>query len=93
MTLFIDGTQVARTKVERQIPLRTGTECFDVGLDSRSPVCPDYEDRGQFPFTGTIDSVTFDFGDFDEPTDGPAQARDQDGLTSGSHPGLYGDRL
>ncbi|MFD7077891.1 arylsulfatase [Nocardioides sp. NPDC059952] len=68
VTLFIDGTQVARTKVERQIPLRTGTECFDVGLDSRSPVCPDYQDRGQFPFTGTIDSVTFDFGEFEEPT-------------------------
>ena len=66
--LFVDGETVAETRVERQIPLRSGTECFDVGMDSRSPVCDDYADRGPFEFTGTIEHVTFDFGDFDEAT-------------------------
>jgi len=68
VTLVVDGEQVAEARVERQIPQRCGTECFDVGMDSRSPVCDDYADRGLFEFTGTIGSVTFEFGDFDEPT-------------------------
>jgi arylsulfatase len=66
--LLVDDEQVAATRVARQVPQRCGTECFDVGQDSRSPVCDDYADRGLFPFTGTIESVTFDFGDFDEPS-------------------------
>jgi len=66
--LFVDGTQVGETRVERQIPLRAGTECFDIGQDSRSPVCGDYEHRGVFEFNGHIEDVTFEFGDFDEPT-------------------------
>ncbi|WP_040495467.1 arylsulfatase [Ilumatobacter nonamiensis] len=66
--LFVDGEQVGETRVERQIPMRCGTECFDVGQDSRSPVCGDYEDRGVFEFNGSIESVAFEFGDFEEPT-------------------------
>lgn len=48
--------------------MRAGTECFDIGQDSRSPVCNDYEDRGVFAFNGEIESVMFEFGEFDEPT-------------------------
>jgi arylsulfatase len=33
-----------------------------------SPVCDDYAEKGQFPFTGTIDSVTFVFGKHPAPT-------------------------
>ncbi|WP_433158312.1 arylsulfatase [Kribbella sp. CA-247076] len=66
--LFVDDEQVAETRVTRQIPMRCGTECFDVGQDSRSPVCDAYADRGLFPFTGTIASVRFEFGDFTEPS-------------------------
>lgn len=68
VTVYVDDAQVAQARVERQIPQRCGTECFDVGQDSRSPVCDDYGDRGVFPFTGTIESVTFAFGDFKQPT-------------------------
>ena len=68
VTVLVDGEEVARTRVARQIPLRAGTETFDVGMDSRSPVCNDYEHRGLFEFTGAIESVTFDFGDSAEPT-------------------------
>lgn len=66
--LFVDGDQIAESKVERQIPMKAGTECFDVGQDSRSPVCSDYEDKGLFAFNGTIEHVQFEFGEFDEPS-------------------------
>jgi arylsulfatase len=36
-----------------------GVEPFEVGRDSISPVNPDYRSRGAFPFTGSIDSITF----------------------------------
>lgn len=46
---------------------RCGTETMDVGMDCVSPVCNEYEKKGLFPFTGTIESVTFEFGDVKEP--------------------------
>jgi arylsulfatase len=41
---------------------------MDVGMDCVSAVCHDYEKKGLFPFTGTIESVTFEFGDVKEPS-------------------------
>ncbi|QQX82849.1 arylsulfatase [Cupriavidus necator] len=38
---------------------RHGAEPFEVGRDSISPVSPDYKSKGAFPFTGTIDEITF----------------------------------
>ena len=37
-------------------------------MDCVSPVCDDYADRAPFPFSGSLESVTFRFGDYDEPT-------------------------
>ncbi|CAA0101403.1 Arylsulfatase [Mycolicibacterium vanbaalenii] len=68
VTVSVDGTQVAQTRIEKQVPQRCGTECFDVGMDCVSPVCDDYADKAPFPFTGTFESVTFTFGDHDEPS-------------------------
>ncbi|MGV0738746.1 arylsulfatase [Mycobacterium syngnathidarum] len=68
VTVSVDGNQAAQTRVERQVPQRCGTECFDVGMDNVSPVCDDYADKAPFPFTGTFESVTFTFGDHDEPS-------------------------
>ncbi|MBX7433502.1 arylsulfatase [Mycobacterium sp. Y57] len=68
VTVSVDGQQVAQTRIARQVPQRCGTESFDVGMDCVSPVCDDYAGQAPFPFTGTIDSVAFTFGDFDEPT-------------------------
>jgi hypothetical protein len=39
---------------------RHGTEPFEVGRDSLSPVSPDYKSKGSFPFTGTVDKITFE---------------------------------
>jgi hypothetical protein len=33
-----------------------------------SPVCDDYAKKGLFPFFGTIESVTFAFGEHKQPT-------------------------
>jgi arylsulfatase len=62
VTLSIDGKQVAKGRVDEQVPQRCGTETMDIGMDCVSPVCNDYERKGLFPFTGTIESVTFAFG-------------------------------
>jgi arylsulfatase len=66
--LRIDGKSAAQGRIEVQVPMRFGTESMDVGMDCVSPVCHDYEDKGPFPFTGTIESVTFEFGASTPPT-------------------------
>jgi len=67
-TLSVDGRQVAHVHIDQQVPMRCGTECMDVGQDSVSPVCADYEERGLFRFTGAIESVTLDLGAKDATT-------------------------
>lgn len=67
VTLMIDGKEAASGRIDEQVPQRCGTETMDVGMDCVSPVCGDYEDKGLFPFTGRIESVTFEFGAAREP--------------------------
>lgn len=62
VVLSIDGKPVAKGHIDEQVPMRCGTECMDVGMDCISPVCADYESKGLFPFTGTIESVHIEFG-------------------------------
>ncbi|TDW58637.1 arylsulfatase [Novosphingobium sp. PhB55] len=68
VVLSIDGEAVAKGRIDEQIPMRCGTETMDVGMDCVSPVCSDYEKKGLFPFTGQIESVTFEFGEHDAPS-------------------------
>jgi arylsulfatase len=68
VTLSIDGKKVAQGRIDEQIPQRCGTETMDVGMDCVSPVCSDYDKKGLFPFTGKIESVTFVFGKYKQPT-------------------------
>jgi len=68
VTVLVDGEQVAQGRVDEQVPQRCGTETMDVGMDCVSPVCADYQEKGLFPFTGTIESVTFEFGPHQAPT-------------------------
>ena len=62
------GPSGAEGRIDEQVPQRCGTETMDVGMDCVSPVCSDYEGNGLFPFTGTIESVTFQFGPHRAPT-------------------------
>ena len=68
VVLSVDGKKVASGRIDEQVPMRCGTETMDVGMDCVSPVCHDYEKKGLFPFTGTIESVTFKFAKAKQPT-------------------------
>ncbi|WP_230292582.1 arylsulfatase [Croceicoccus sp. Ery5] len=68
IALSVDGAVVDVARLEEQIPMRCGTETLDVGMDCVSPVCADYEEKGLFPFTGTIEHVRFAFDDVKEPS-------------------------
>jgi arylsulfatase len=61
--LLVDGKAVAEGRIDEQVPQRCGTETMDVGMDCVSPVCPDYESKGSFPFTGKIGHVRFQLGE------------------------------
>ena len=55
-TLYVDGIQVAQQRIEKTIFNRfTLDETFDVGEDTGTPVCLDYD--VPFAFTGKIDKV------------------------------------
>ncbi len=57
--LFVNDTPAGEGKLTRTA-FRHGLEPFEVGRDSITAIDPAYKDKGQFPFTGTIDKVTFD---------------------------------
>ena len=57
--LKVDGKELARTIVERTVPLAfTASETFDVGVDLGAPVSLDYAERRPFEFNGTIKRVS-----------------------------------
>jgi arylsulfatase A-like enzyme len=57
--LFVNGKAAGEGKLKRSA-FRHGLEPFEIGRDSITPVSPDYSDQGTFPFTGSIDQVTFE---------------------------------
>ncbi|WP_272492461.1 arylsulfatase [Sandaracinobacteroides sayramensis] len=62
VTLFVNGEAVGSGAVEATISgAYTASETFDVGLDSGSPVTPDYPATGN-GFTGRIDWLQIDAG-------------------------------
>jgi len=60
--LSVDGKEVARETMENSTPITfPEDETFDVGLDTRTGVSLlKYRYASPFPFTGTIDKLTFD---------------------------------
>jgi arylsulfatase len=57
--LFVNDKQVASGEVGRAM-FRHGVEPFEVGRDSLGSVNPAYHEQGKFPFTGKIESITFE---------------------------------
>jgi len=73
VTLFVDGTQVGRGRVEATQPMAfSADETTDVGTDSATPVSPEYGPKDA-KFTGRVHWVQIDLGD---------DARDADHLIS-----------
>jgi arylsulfatase A-like enzyme len=61
--LLVNGNVAAEGRLEHTVPARfSGYACMDIGRDNPRPVSYTYE--SPFPFTGTINTVTFDL----EPT-------------------------
>jgi arylsulfatase len=59
LRLFVDGKPAGEGTLKRST-FRHGLEPFEVGRDSITPIDPAYQDKGTFPFTGTIEKVTFE---------------------------------
>jgi arylsulfatase len=59
--LTVDGKELARKTIPHTIPLLMSIdETFDVGVDTRTAVDDSY--AVPFPFTGTINKLTFNLG-------------------------------
>jgi arylsulfatase A-like enzyme len=59
LSLFVNGKPAGEGKLKRSA-FRHGLEPFEVGRDSITPIDPIYKDKGTFPFTGTIEKITFE---------------------------------
>jgi arylsulfatase len=59
LKLFVNGQPAGAGKLQRSA-FRHGLEPFEVGRDSITPVDPAYREHGTFPFTGTIEKITFE---------------------------------
>ncbi|MEU7892537.1 arylsulfatase [Nonomuraea sp. NPDC049152] len=60
--LTVDGAKVVEGRIEATTPyLFSADETLDIGIDTASPVSPDYTETGN-SFTGTIDFVRIDIG-------------------------------
>jgi arylsulfatase len=57
LTIAADGTDLGSVQIPRLVRM-WGSTGASIGRDALSPVVDDY--RAPFPFTGTIDRITFD---------------------------------
>lgn len=60
--LYVDGKRVGEAPIPRTLGTMISFEGLDVGRDSYTPVTWSYEDRGEFPFAGTLRSVVVELG-------------------------------
>ncbi|MFC5589417.1 arylsulfatase [Sporosarcina soli] len=62
-SLFVNDKKVGEVEMEATLPYKTSFEGMDIGKDLLYPVSTDYEDQGEFAFTGTIEKVVFELED------------------------------
>jgi arylsulfatase A-like enzyme len=63
VSLLIGDEPVGRGTIEKQVRGRFSVEGLDVGVDTLTPVDKAYGDKQPYWFTGTINTVRFDFGE------------------------------
>ena len=63
VSLLIDNKPVGQGRIEKQVRGRFGVESLDVGVDALTAVDKAYANKQPYWFTGTINTVRFDFGD------------------------------
>jgi arylsulfatase len=59
LKLFVNDQPAGEGELKRTA-FRHGLEPFEVGRDSVTPIAPEYRGKGAFPFSGTIEKVTFE---------------------------------
>jgi arylsulfatase len=59
LKLFVNGKPAGEGRIRRVGFRSGGLEPFEVGRDSITAIDPAYRDKGTFPFTGTIEKITF----------------------------------
>ncbi|MEW9670012.1 arylsulfatase [Ammoniphilus sp. 3BR4] len=62
-TLYINDKKVGEASIDQTIPYKTSFEGLDIGRDTLYPVSPNYADRDEFTFTGSIERVVYDLQD------------------------------
>ena len=60
VALLVNDKQVATGMIPRTLPFVISWEGFDIGRDSLSPVSLNYQDKGEFPFTGKLNKVVLE---------------------------------
>lgn len=65
-TLFINDKKVGETSIENTLPLKLTFEGLDIGKDSKYPVSPEYENKGEFEFDGKLVKVEYFLGNDEE---------------------------
>jgi arylsulfatase len=63
VSLLIDDEPVGRGRIDKQVRGRFSTEGLDIGVDALTPVDKAYAHKQPYWFTGTINTVRFDFGE------------------------------
>jgi arylsulfatase len=63
VSLLISGEPAGRGRIDKQVRGRFGVESLDVGVDTLTAVDKAYDDKQPYWYTGTINTVRFDFGD------------------------------
>lgn len=58
--LFINDETTGETDI-KTLPFKTSFEGLDMGQDKLYSVSPEYEEEGDFTFTGEIEFVSFEF--------------------------------
>jgi arylsulfatase A-like enzyme len=66
LKLFVNDELAGEGKLTHT-SFRHGLEPFEVGRDSITAIDPAYKDKGQFPFTGTIETVSFSISEPSQP--------------------------
>jgi hypothetical protein len=72
LTVSCDGIELGSTEIGQLVRI-LGSTGMDIGRDALSPVTDEYV--APFPFTGTIESVTFDIRSRADKSDVLATAR------------------
>ena len=60
IALFANDKKIGEGKIPQLLPFLISWEGFDIGRDSLSPVSLNYQDKGEFAFSGKLEKVVLE---------------------------------